>query len=43
MPREKPRIWLKSKNSPCPHCGQHYSRQKLGLHIKERHPGKKEE
>ena len=34
-------VWLKAKAQPCPECGQHYSKQKMGLHIKERHPGKK--
>ena len=37
----KARVGRKVPAKPCPECGQLYSRQKLPLHIKERHQGGK--
>ena len=31
----------KVKSEPCPECGQHYSKQRMGIHRKEAHPTSK--
>ena len=37
-------MWVsqKVKAKPCPQCGQHFSKQRFSLHIKERHPKKRQ-
>ena len=36
-------LWATKKVAAklCPECGQKFSKQKMGLHLKERHPEKK--